>query len=516
MGSMKKLSILFMALACMAVLPVFPSRNRAMAAQDTAFAAIADLRAGSGGYVSGNTVTTAGFYSAGDGGGATYTIGTKAAKEPFIIPMAGGLTAELVVEDEMSVLQFGAVNDGKTDSQPALQAALDSGAAVLTFPQDGKLMLEKNLAARTSKRLEGNGCTLLTGSGWKGQAANFVQISGVSGFEWDSLNVEGKAPLSRYISIEGKSSGVVIKGSSIDARASWLFYLHGTGGDIAVRDNDIHFQAADTTADGRVFYQDLPASPAVDISGNTVSVDNTGTGKASSLFYGKINAANNAIAVNGTITHIFVKSANADNNEVAVKGNLTEFTRECMRVGDNTVNVTGAVSTVFRYHNIKLADTIILSGNRVTFGTASGSQSFALMATDITLNGNRIELYDNIISIPSKSGKIKDYIYNVNTLDAGNPVRTYKGYYEAVDTGKLENTVYINAGNVFSGSMVNTYLRGGAEVISHNAGPDPDETEPADGVDVSSMGNIIYISPDNVFSGSLTGTYLEGGVSVIE
>ena len=77
---------------------------------------------------------TLGYYSPGDGGSALYKVsGTGTANDIDVLHLATGLFAELVVENESTSRQYGAVGDGIADDTERLTLFLNNKSAVKTF-----------------------------------------------------------------------------------------------------------------------------------------------------------------------------------------------------------------------------------------------------------------------------------------------------------------------------------------------------------------------------------------------
>ncbi len=150
----------------------------------------------------GATLNTAGFYSAGDGGGASYTVEeTGTADDIAVFALANGTFAKLNVNSVMNVLQFGAVpvdvsngdiNAINVDSQPAIQAAIDSGLSVLNFPKTKHFLQKAVINVEVSNlTLNGNGSTLLTNNLFPDSASETraVMIRDASNIVYDNLNM---------------------------------------------------------------------------------------------------------------------------------------------------------------------------------------------------------------------------------------------------------------------------------------------------------------------------------------
>lgn len=108
----------------------------------------------------GVTVSTQGYYAAGDGGGSTYLVASNQAVDGYgDHELVSGRVALLQVESVASIKQYGAVGDGVTDDRPAIQAAMASGAATVFFPDgDFRLVVTSGSAFSTSGvSIVGNG-----------------------------------------------------------------------------------------------------------------------------------------------------------------------------------------------------------------------------------------------------------------------------------------------------------------------------------------------------------------------
>ena len=158
---------------------------------DTSAANVAELR-GRSDVVVGDIISTRGYFEEEDGGGADYEIVAQtrdADNGMTIIQLPAGFTAKLIIANEMNVLQFGAVNDGSTDSQYAIQAAFTSGASVLNFPKDGHLMVRGDLFPGSNQTILGNNCTLYTDNDYVGTREFFITIRDAQNIVIDGLNI---------------------------------------------------------------------------------------------------------------------------------------------------------------------------------------------------------------------------------------------------------------------------------------------------------------------------------------
>lgn len=106
---------------------------------------------------------TLGFYTAGDGGGAEYTVVTNVLEDltpddGSVIQLQNNLYAKLLMHDDVNVHQFGAKGDAETDDTDAIQKALNfcKGVTVRLLNKGyivrGKLTLPKETKLVGTKR----------------------------------------------------------------------------------------------------------------------------------------------------------------------------------------------------------------------------------------------------------------------------------------------------------------------------------------------------------------------------
>ena len=113
--------------------------TRVRLSNDSVFNTVAEMKAAD--LVVGETVKTAGYTAAGDGGGGDYLIvspGTGTDDGGRYHDLANGNQAELIIEEFISVKQYGAAGDGVTDDTDAIQRATNytsERAMTLFFPK---------------------------------------------------------------------------------------------------------------------------------------------------------------------------------------------------------------------------------------------------------------------------------------------------------------------------------------------------------------------------------------------
>ncbi len=117
-------------------IPIEPDNMEPLAGEDgTLVPSVEDLKTGS--FQEGQKVTTLGYYSQKDGGGASYVIkrGKVNENQGTIIVVSNGMYAELQHSGKISIKQLGAHGDGKSDDFRAFKTALTSGFDEITIPK---------------------------------------------------------------------------------------------------------------------------------------------------------------------------------------------------------------------------------------------------------------------------------------------------------------------------------------------------------------------------------------------
>ena len=112
--------------------------------------------------ISGSYAKTLGFYSLNDGGGATYfvrdVLNTDTIDEITLFALSDpDLVAELVIEDSMSVKQFGAKGDGSNNDTTNIQAALNKCSKVYVPSTDNYYKINNSLTFHDGLTIYGDG-----------------------------------------------------------------------------------------------------------------------------------------------------------------------------------------------------------------------------------------------------------------------------------------------------------------------------------------------------------------------
>ena len=156
----------------------------------TVFASVEEMK--SGNVTSGTTVSTLGFYSANDGGGATYNIIQGGSSDGmFKIALNNGLVASLLVgNNEVYVDQLGAKGDGATDDAPVIQKALDSGYSVAFGSGKTYKLISAGLVINKDLVIKGNNATLLVDDSYSPTSSGFQKFVIRTGFKTlDNLTI---------------------------------------------------------------------------------------------------------------------------------------------------------------------------------------------------------------------------------------------------------------------------------------------------------------------------------------
>ena len=106
---------------------------------------VADMQASTN-LINGSYAQTLGYYTKGDGGGATYKITDTQPSGKY--ETLGALYAELIVEKDVNVKQFGAKGDGTTDDTQALRDAIayaKTNNLTVTSPKDAIYLIKNEL-----------------------------------------------------------------------------------------------------------------------------------------------------------------------------------------------------------------------------------------------------------------------------------------------------------------------------------------------------------------------------------
>ena len=109
--------------------------------------------------VNGSYAKTLGYYSANDGGGATYKITNDenlVVDNLFVLELTNGLKAQIIVENKiLNALQFGAKNDNTTDVGTILNGLMNSSYTSIFLPE-GQYRLESVLYVKDNKSIFGS------------------------------------------------------------------------------------------------------------------------------------------------------------------------------------------------------------------------------------------------------------------------------------------------------------------------------------------------------------------------
>ncbi len=120
--------------------------------------------------VEGDMAITLGYYEANDGGEAKYNITSTVSQSEYQEELENGLFATLMIENEISVKQFGAYGDGVHDDTIVIQKCFDYAVSManniyrgnVSF-NIGQYLITNTIVVPINKiNINGNGSTILT------------------------------------------------------------------------------------------------------------------------------------------------------------------------------------------------------------------------------------------------------------------------------------------------------------------------------------------------------------------
>lgn len=179
--------------------------------------------------VAGSFAETYGFYAKGDGGSAKYKIREITNEDIvdniflFALSNSETLVAELVVNEDMNVKQFGVKSDGTTDNTSILNTVIASGVTSLYFP-DGEYLVNSVINIGSVYNI-------------KGQSKRYTIIKAPSGFiTWtgskntltiSDIRIDGVS-INSNNGIKGVMMSGVIKNVRIEHYENAILFDEGT------------------------------------------------------------------------------------------------------------------------------------------------------------------------------------------------------------------------------------------------------------------------------------------------
>lgn len=114
-------------------------------------------------FINGSKAKTYGFYQYNDGGGAYYNIRNSLNTDVidnitlFAITSDDTLVAELIIEDEMSIKQFGAKGDGTYNDTDHIKACIENCKTVYIPSTENYYKINNTLTLQSGQKIYGNG-----------------------------------------------------------------------------------------------------------------------------------------------------------------------------------------------------------------------------------------------------------------------------------------------------------------------------------------------------------------------
>ena len=150
------------------------------------FDTVADMQSASN-LVNGSYAQTLGYYSVNDGGAALYKITDTGTADGGSTIAVGDLFAHLVIEDSVSVKQFGAKGDGTTDDTDSIQLALNACKKV-TFTGDN-YFITSSLTLQSDSVITGDNTKLFSTNDYTG--INVFSGTNLNNVEISGFKIEG-------------------------------------------------------------------------------------------------------------------------------------------------------------------------------------------------------------------------------------------------------------------------------------------------------------------------------------
>lgn len=114
--------------------------NDELLSRAVVFDTVADMKSAAN-LVDGGYARTLGFHTVNDGGGALYKVTSTGTANEMDVIAVGSLFANLVIENTMTVNQFGAYGDGTHDDVVSIRHAVNSDASIIQFIKDKTYMV---------------------------------------------------------------------------------------------------------------------------------------------------------------------------------------------------------------------------------------------------------------------------------------------------------------------------------------------------------------------------------------
>lgn len=370
----------------------------------------------------GNTVETKGFYSSNDGGGAYYNIvddQSLVVDGYSIIALNNGLKAQLVINEKMSLKQYGAVGDGKTDNTNIINLALKKSKNHTLYVPEGTYIISGSIKPQSNTIIIGEGKkSLFKAKGGMKVSSELFMTRGVNNIIFKKIAVSGNIIENPKENGHSAMDGIHIfdiwNSSNISIEESYFIdnvyaAIRIVGGNkISVRNSNF------LTVDCGIITLGSPDNSDLLIENN--------------LFDGHDNSEPISIYGNGKTTNLTIKNNTIRNKKYATAIFIGSGTIENIKIENNNITSV-ATGIVLKANNAVIKNNSINNSELETggYGIQINNSSNVIVSsnnlTGIWLDGMRINNSSNIDitnnTIKDSGRSNKDFVF-VRFADSDN------------------------------------------------------------------------------------------------
>ena len=333
----------------------------------------------SGSLVAGKTVKTEGFYSKGDGGGASYEIvnsSSLTADDMTVISLSGSLKAKLVINNTMNVKQLGAKGDGVTDDTSVLTKIFNKIKGKIIYIPKGTYMVSSQIPIYAN--------TLIYGDG-----------------ENSVIKVQAGFPEQKYVLDIRNVSNVLISSLTVHGNSSEISTANGYSASTAPKLIDI--RNSNKVGISNVFIKNTIGTGIRDLSSNNINISNCTFSYVQNNIYFSGTGTTDTITIDnnlskGTTYGLFVYNDSSTvtnlvitNNTLDNKGGglvkLANVTKA--EISNNKVINTHYGIVIKTSNNLVIKNNIIDTESKKTSGSENGINVES--SSNIDIDGNTIK-----------------------------------------------------------------------------------------------------------------------------